>query len=260
MISVNEVSGTASVMASIHRFADITGASLSEEIIRTARLVAVSVAHSTQPFGKDKATKETAERRVARDIRRVFATPFSVYAQLDRKADSLAAGQFWSAWKSRDEARMKEIMDRESLGLTIVRTPQKSIHQQRRNNRGQVSSGVPLHMITDTRALDRYIAERQRKVGFAKSGWAAAADECGGHRGIPQWASSRHKGRAPGGAIITRDAVRPEVIIYNNVSYIDQVSNFSMIAQAVDIAYEKLQKRIQILIKKGYAAARLKSA
>jgi hypothetical protein len=260
MISVNKVTGAEQVMASIHRFAEITGASLAEEIIRTARLVAVSVAHSTQPYGKDKATKDTAERRVSRDIRRVFATPFSVYSELERKADSFSAGQFWAAWKSRDEARMKEIMDRESLGLTIIRAPQKSIHQQRRNSRGQVSSGVPMHMITDPRALDRYIKDRQRRVGFAKSGWAAAADECGGHRGIPQWASSRHKGRAPGGATISRDTAKPMVILHNNVSYIRQVCPPEQIATAVSIAYERLQKRIQILIKKGYAAARLKSA
>jgi len=260
MITVNEVRGGEEVLASIQRFSEITGASFAEEIIRTARLVAVSVAHSTQPYGKDKATKDTAERRVASDIRRVFATPSSVFSQLEKKADPFSARQFWGAWKARDESRMKQIMDRESLGLTIVRAPQKSVHQARRNSRGRVSTGVPLHLVTDTRSLDRYILERQRMVGFAKSGWAAAADECGGHRGIPQWASSRHKGRSPGGAVISRDAVKPKVVLFNNVSYINEVCDATMIRQAVDIAYEKLFKRLEILIKKGYAAAGLKAA
>jgi hypothetical protein len=260
MITANKINGTENVIASIRRFSGITGASLAEEIIRTARLVAVSVAHSTQPYGKDKATKDTAERRVSRDIRRVFATPSTVFGMLEKKADPFAARQFWAAWKSRDEARMKEVMDRESLGLSIIRAPQKSIHQARRNNRGQVSSGVPLHLVTDPRALEKYIKERQRMVGFAKSGWAAAADACGGHRGIPQWASSRHKGRSPGGAIISRDAAKPKVMLFNNVSYIRQVCPPEQIATAVQLAYEKLQKRIQILIRKGYAAARLKAS
>jgi hypothetical protein len=260
MITANKITGGDEVMASIRRFAEITGASLADEIIRTARLVAVSVATSTQPYGKDKGVKDQAERRVSRDIRRVFATPSSVFGMLDKKGDQLAAGQFWSAWKARDEARMKEIMDRESLGLTILRAPQKSLHQSRRNNRGQVSTGVPLHLVTDQAALQKYIVQRQRMVGFAKSGWAAAADECGGHRGIPQWASSRHKGRAPGGATITRDTVHPQVVLFNSVSYIRDVCPPEQIAAAVSIAYEKLQKRIQILIRKGYAAARLKSA
>lgn len=260
MISVNRVTGAEDVMSSITRFADITGASLADEIIRTARLVAVSVAYSTQPYGKDKGVKDQAERRVSKDIRRVFATPSSIFGQLERKADSFSANQFWAAWKARDEARMKEIMDRESLGFTLLRAPQKSIHDARRNNRGQVNTGVPSHVITDPRALARYIKQRQRMVGFAKSGWAAAADACGGHRGIPQWASSRHKGQAPGGAIISRDTAKPKVILYNNVSYISQVCPPEQIDLAVRISYEKLFKRIQILIRKGYAAARLKSA
>jgi hypothetical protein len=261
MITANEVEGTDAVLASIRRFADITGASLSEEIIRTARLVAVSVAHSTQPYGKDAATKETGERRVKNDIARVFTTPSAVFGVIEKKSGEGAAKRFWSAHKAGDNAAMKQIMDRESLGLAIIPKPEKSIHQARRSkSSGRVTSKHPSHMVTDTRARDRYIAERQKKVGFAKSGWATAADACGGHRGIPQWASSRHKGRAPGGAIIERDSVHPRVVLFNNVSYIDQVSDFSQINAAVDIAYEKLFKRIQILISKGYADSRLKAA
>lgn len=260
MIYANDVEGWQDVMSSINRFAETTGKNISEEIIRTARLVAVSVAYSTQPYGKSKAVKDTSELRVERDIRRVFATPSSVFSQLGKKADGNTANQFWEAYTARDEARMKEIMDNESLGLTILRAPQKSIHQERRNNRGQVSSGVPLHLITDTRALDRYILQRQRMVGFAKSGWAAAADACGGHRGIPQWASSRHKGRAAGGAVITRDEVYPKVILFNNVSYIGQVCPPEQIAAAVSIAYERLVKSFQEIIRKGYRVARLKAS
>jgi hypothetical protein len=261
MIAANEVEGTDAVLASIRRFSDITGASLAEEIIRTARLVAVSVAHSTQPYGKDAATKATGERRVKNDINRVFTTPSGVFGIIEKKSGTGAANRFWAAHKASDNAAMKNIMDSESLGLGIIQKPDKSIHQARRNkSSGRVTNKNPTHMVTDTRARDRYIAERQRKVGFAKSGWAAAADACGGHRGIPQWASGRHKGRAPGGAIIERDSVHPRVVLYNNVSYIDRVSDNSQIDAAVAIAYERLMKRIQILIRKGYADARLKAA
>jgi hypothetical protein len=261
MISANEVEGTEDVLASIRRFADLTGASLSEEIIRTARLVAVSVAHSTQPFGKDTATRDSAERRVAKEIGYVFTTPASVFSMIENKSGRGAAGTFWVAHKAGDLAAMKDVMDREGLGLGILKKPEKALHQTRRDKTsGRVINKNATHLVTDTLARERYIKQRQRKVGFAKSGWAAAADACGGHRGIPQWASSRHKGRAPGGAIISRDAVHPKVEIFNNVDYIDRVCDPTMISQAVEIAYEKLFKRIQILIRKGYADARLKAA
>lgn len=261
MITANEAEGWKDVTAAINRFAEITGKDISEEIIRTGRLVAVSVATSTQPFGKTPDVKEQAEERVEKDIRKVFITPSGVFAMIENKSGSGSAGSFWIAYQEGDHATMKAIMDRESLGLGILKKPVKAIHQSRRNKTsGRVWVKNPTHMVTDTQALDLYIAQRQRKVGFAKSGWSAAADACGGHRGIPQWASSRHKGRAPGGAIIKRDTVRPEVILYNNVTYIDEVCDPKMIRQAVDIAYEKLFKRIQILIKKGYGEARLKAA
>jgi len=259
MITANEVEGTVQVMASIRRFAEITGASLSEEIIRTARLVAVSVAYSTQPYGKTPAVKLQAEKGVKRDIRRVFATPSSLFNVIEEKYGEGVAKEFWRAHKANDEAKMRAVMDRESMGMTIIRSPEKSIHQKRRGARGRVSGKRAFHLVTDTQSLDRYIAERQRKVGFAKSGWAAAADACGGHRGIPAWASSRHKGRAPGGAIINRDSIHPKVVLFNHVEYITEVCPPDEISDAVRIAYMRLIKRVQILIKKGYAAARLKS-
>jgi hypothetical protein len=108
-------------------------------------------------------------------------------------------------------------------------------------------------VVTQADQLRRYIAQRQKRVGFAKAGWAKAADECGGHRGIPAWASSRH-GTAPGGAVITRDPLRPRVVLYNNVSYVSRILPPAYQEQAITIAYERAMKRYATAIRKQAAA------
>jgi len=51
-------------------------------------------------------------------------------------------------------------------------------------------------------------------------------------------------------ATVHRDPLRPQVILRNNVSYISQVLPDSEVQAAVSIAYEKLMKRILIVLKK----------
>ena len=48
----------------LRRFAEITGLDMLEQIRITARVLSVSLAHSTQPYGKDKAAQTKGKKRV----------------------------------------------------------------------------------------------------------------------------------------------------------------------------------------------------
>jgi len=241
------VTGTDAVARVIQDFAAGTGRSLTEEIIATARLLSVSLATSTQPYGKTKASKTAGEGAVRKDIAKLFRTPGSVYQEI-KEDDEFAAKQFWSAFKRTDTDAMRSLMTAASIDLEIVSRPSKEVHDAARNARGRVR-GRARQLVTAPGAIDAYTALRQKKVGFAKAGWAAAADACGGHRGIPAWASGRHP-TAPGGASIIRDPARPQVTIFNHVSYIDQILPSPQIEAAVSIAYDKLLKRLDIITRK----------
>ena len=246
------VTGADSVATLIRDFAQIAGRSMQDEIIATARLLAVSLATSTQPYGKTTAAREVGEARVSKDISKVFRTPSSIFAEI-KEDDQASASKFWTAYKRNDVAVMRSTMTAASIDLEISATPRPELHDAARNRLGRVNS-LAKQLVTQPGALEAYIKLRQKKVGWAKAGWAAAADDCGGHRGIPAWASGRHPS-AQGMAIITRDANHPKVIIVNNVSYIDQVLPAPQIQAAISIAYEKLLKRLDIVTRRAARAA-----
>lgn len=241
------VTGTSEVIRTVERFAELTGRSLADEIIATARLVAVSLATSTQPYGKTQSARTAGESRVQSDIYRVFATPASIFSRLE-ETDEQAAREFWAAYKAEDLGAMRSILLDNALDMPISQAPDYATHQAARNSRGRVK-GKQRMLVLRPPALKKYIATAQKRVGFAKAGWAKAADACGGHRGIPAWASGRHPS-APGGAAIRRDLIRPMVILENRVRYIQDVLPEPQAQAAVAMAYERLQKRLRIVLNK----------
>lgn len=241
------VTGTGGVERMMRDFARIVGRTMQEEMVATARLVAVSLAASTQPYGKTNAARAAGEGAVARDVRKVFSSPSTVYEEI-KGDDEDSARRFWRAFTRRDHSGMRDEMTAASIDLEIVAAPDRSMHEAARGRRGRVK-GRPRQMVTQGGAIQKYIKERQKMVGFAKAGWAAAADDCGGHRGIPAWASGRHPS-APGAAQVIQSEIHPSVILKNDVSYVNEILPSGEIEAAVGIAYERLLKRLDIVTRK----------
>lgn len=244
--------GAREVMASVERFSQIAGRGLQEEIIAIGRLVAVSLATSTQPYGKGQDAREKGRARVEMDIRKVFRTPSNIYSQL-LEDDATEARRFWKAFTTGNQSWVEGILRDNAIDLEVGPSPIPYYHDAARGANGRVKGRARM-LVTRSQELKRYIVKRQKMVGFAKSGWAKAADDCGGHRGIPAWASSKHPG-IHGHAIIRRDAVRPSVLLVNSVRYVDQILPEREINTAIGIAYERAIKRYTIALKKQAAAA-----
>jgi len=244
--------GSEEVMGSVLRFSQIAGRGLEQEIIGIGRLVAVSLATSTQPYGKGKDARDQGLKRVESDIRKVFRTPSNIYQQL-LEEDETEARKFWRATTAGNTEWMRAILRDNHIDLEMGTAPIPSYHDAARGRNGRVKGRARM-LVTKPQELRRYIAKRQKMVGFAKSGWALAADDCGGHRGIPAWASSKHPG-SHGGAIIRRDSVRPHVLLMNHVRYVDQILPERQINTAIEIAYSRAIKRYTIAMKKQAAAA-----
>lgn len=239
--------GEGDVLRSIQSFAEVTGRSLADEIIAMGRLVAVDLARQTQPYGVGKSAQEAGENRVAGDISRVFVTPQTVFSQLEDKRPG-DANLFWKAHKDNDSSFMQEIMSRNSIDLSISNKPDPAIHSAARNRRGQVAKNYRARqLVRHEQTLKSYIAKKKRTVGLAKSGWAQAADMLGGHRGVPHWASGRHRGNH-GGAVISRDLIRPTVTLLNHVRYAADAIENHAIDKAIEDVYTRSLKRINLMI------------
>lgn len=238
------------VERSVQDFARITGRSLVDEIIALARLAAVQLARRTQPFGDTRAAQQTGETRIGKDINRVFTTAPTVFAQLDEK-DPAEANLFWQAYRAQDLGSMAEILQYNNIDLAVAAAPDPALHTAARTKNGGVHKNYRARqLVTHEGKLNAYVAKKKKMSGFAKSGWAKAADACGGHRGIMAWASSRHKG-SHGSAQIDRDLFRPKVTLQNHVTYVTDILPEAQQNKAIADAYENSLKRIMLMVKKS---------
>ena len=106
-----------------------------------------------------------------------------------------------------------------------------ALHKARRNPKGRVTGNKPSQVVTSKKALDLYIARRQKRVGFAKGVWIQAAKAIGGRvRGAAQWVT-RHK-QAPGTAIV-RDGDQAYVTLRSTLDYMDEVTTDNGIGLAL---------------------------
>lgn len=240
-----------SVNQRMRSFAEETGREIFDEIIITARVIARSLATSTQPYGLGRGALMAGRKRVAMDIGKVFTTPSGFYAALEDE-DPAAAAQFWQAWKSRDLTAAKDIASktRAGSGLDISQRPSYQHHQSRRGSGGRVHGKRATSLVLDPQALADYRRQIQNRVGITKAGWAGAAESAGAGGGFPAWASTAHspmRGRATKNESLTT----PEVVLHNDVEWARESLPAAEEQAAVDIAEARLLNRIQIILDKA---------
>lgn len=243
MFEVHETRGSHLVMRNLKHFTKLTGRSMFEELQTTARSLCVALARGTLPVGLGSNVHYMQRIRIMFDIGDKLLSSSSVFKEIEAR-DPDAASEFWRAVKQNDEPASLEIMRRAGIHYPHTSNPTK--HQHWCNQKTYV---------TNDQALSRHISRTMKQAGKAKAGWAKAADEAAGHhRGIPAWASGRKHPDAAGGAILRNDPVSPEIIIMNNVSYIEEAMVATSVWRTVQIAYDKLYKRIRIITAKRLAA------
>ena len=279
MITAEVVDGDA-VTGRVREFAAATGRALLTEVVLISRNLAVALANAQQPFGLSRASEAMGKARVAEDIGRVFLSPAGFYARLEKDEPQLAP-QFWKAWRARDFAGMERVAraSRAGGGLQVMSAPDPAVHGRRRGTRGRVHGKRASALVTDGAALKAYVRKIQARVGLTKAGWADAAEDCGGTRGIPVWAGGRHAGRGglprggggvgaaycggtrgtrvwgggrhagrQGGATVTAAGGDPEVVLENRVPWARDGLPIGVENQAVRIAEERLQRRMETIL------------
>jgi len=249
----------------LYKLARATGKDFGFVVKRNARLLAVGLAIYTQPWGGEAGNfaasgknlkynglddRKRGEAAVRRDIGRVYRTIDIIYEQIKTQSkDSRAARAFYGAAingkveRAQRILRSLRIFDR---GATIGKFDRGAQHQARRNKRGRVSGSRADIIVTDSKKIAIYTKKIERRVGKAKGGWAGAAKDLGGMRGLPQWVT-RHKG---GGHAEDRtgDTSYPHATLHNDVPYIDAVLNKAGAQQAIDITREKMLTHIEYVV------------
>ena len=245
----SKMKGGSDVARLLNRYPDKVERTLESLVKQEARGLAVELARNTRPHGFSEKAKQRGELAVAQDINLVFAIPSTAFEEV-RKSDPAAADRFWANIQNRRFSRAETALKSSNSSwkdLSVGRLDPK-LHHASRNIRGEVTRMKPAQVVTSSKALDKYIARRQKNVGFAKGSWINAAKAIGGRvRGAAQWAT-RHK-KSPGNATV-KTGTKTSVTLVNKLDYIEQVSTNTGINLALKVAAGKLRKALSTSLRK----------
>ena len=245
-----KVTGASDVARLLRRHPEMVGRSLLSLVKQEARGLAVELARNTRHFGFGEKARKIGEKAVARDIGRVYATPAEAYESA-KCSDMTQADRFWAAIQNRRFARARDALAASTsryAGVPVGRIDPQ-LHKARRGGDGTVTGNKPSQVVTSKKALDLYVARRQKRVGFAKGVWIQAAKAIGGRvRGAAQWVT-RHK-QAPGTAIV-RDGDQAYVTLRSTLGYMDEVTTDEGCDIALKVAHGRLRKALAESLRKA---------
>jgi hypothetical protein len=229
------------------------------------RLLALTLAKYTQPFGLDDKAKGMGESAILKDCTEAF---YILPDDLCAKATPIASGQY---------AGYMQIFAKKTG--TVYVTPQANwriadstqtlfrYHQGLRNKDGRVRRNrnkidmngnvavINLWVITKGQ-FAAYLPVIQKEVGFAKSGWVTCARQLGGIRGssangsdTPKPWVTRHN--APGRVIDKTTDEKPTITLVNEVNYTSHVLSASGLRGAIAERATKIQLSIDRAVKYG---------
>jgi hypothetical protein len=253
----SRVNGLLTSAAKIRAIGTVVQRPMRESLGQMGRLVAISCAKSTQPFGTGERARDAGRNRVAADIYKIYTTVGKAFADIQKKNDA-AARAFWSAVQRGDYEKAIGILRADGSllrNVPIERFDGGTLHMQKRHSQtGRVSkSQRPLMIVRNPRQLEAYIKKRQANVGFGKSAWSDIARQLGSIRGLREsgditanWIT-RNGGRGTIQWLGTNEA--PLLRLTSTVRYGGRILPPRDRAIAVSIARDRLAKSLQAAVR-----------
>ena len=224
-----------------------TGTDAYNEARIVGRNLAVRLASYTFPQGDKKADSLDGESAVERDILKVYTTVPDVYEKLSELGHGWKAAGVWRAYKQKKWGQLRKILQKTEFSDMEMKVAVNKAHHQaaRTGARRSVNLSRPKQIVGNPKSINAYIRKRKRKVGLAKSGWAHAAKDLGGTRGIPAWAGvNRHKSPKLGGASHRKRGFRPGVVLENTAEHVFDSLPRSQEKAAIRSTSKRLRKRL----------------
>jgi hypothetical protein len=259
------------LLARMKRLEEVTGKQVTMTMRRSARLLAVSLAYSTPPYGANIDARKKGERAVQKDILKVMRPMENIRLPFPSKVESFKATvqrivtnnkslrkDLLKAIRDYDIARISGIIQHVPgfSQLNVIGLPDADLHQKTRNAYGRVSRGWKGRDIVFKSAyLKEYIEKKQQLVGLSKAPWAACAlsinaDVKNALSGIPAWVS-RHLSKVPHNVLDASNALAPKITLTSKLPWADKVLNESKHKEAVRISREKFFNSMDREIRKA---------
>jgi hypothetical protein len=241
------------------RYEEVTGKEIGSTMRRGARLLAVNLAYSTPPYGKDVAARKLGEKAVQNDILRVMRPmekinlPFKTNVEPFKKTvqrlvtnNKAMRKDLLKAIREFDIAKLTSIM-RHVNGFSssnVLPEASPNLHRRTRNDGGRVRRGWKgRDIVFKSGYLEEYIKKKQQMVGFTKAAWASCAisvkaDITDALSGIPKWVK-RHASKVPHNVMDESMALAPKITLTNKLPWADKALRPTDHREAIRISREK---------------------
>jgi hypothetical protein len=197
----------------------------------SARIFAAVAARNTMPYGAYENPPKEAMSLVKSDIERT-QRPIDELGSIheDLKAiDKGLAAAMWTAYKARKMGTVKKIIEDLAVqGGFTYGAVSPSIHTQARTGsyRRVPREHKAKHIITSAgNSLSKYVAAKQKTIGAAKAGWAAAAKSIGGsvseREGFRKWFNTGVHRKSTGKFDLIRTETETLIKLTNTVPWAD---------------------------------------
>ena len=214
-----------------------------EDILRTqGRLFAVDAAKFTSPFGDKKADGDNTKRKVEKTIFSTYKRAGDLKIAIGRKAGEKAAARFAKYIRRGDFSQAKQLSSA-ILGGAHELGPFDGGRMHKRRLSGK--SWSKLYITKGFPAVNQYARATMRRVGEGKSGWAKAAAQLGGTRGIPAWAKKKTH-RTKGLGIVEGKNSKASVTVTNRSKYVFKTTSTKYLWR---LRLGKVEKLVERMIK-----------
>jgi hypothetical protein len=213
-----------------------------------ARVTAIELALTSQPFGTGHEAKDKGEKRVASDIYKVYSIPSKAWENIDHPG---AKAAFWRAYSSGEFDVAQRFLNEfggDLRGIPLERFDGGAAHRSAQNKTtGRIpDTQRPKMIVTDPKSLVRYVDKIKGDVGTGKGAWADVSRQISGSiRGL------RSKGDITANWITRKSQLgygqvsrggtdeNPRITITSRIPYASHILSGTALSDAKFIARER---------------------
>lgn len=242
-------------------YSEIREKSIPDSVRLHARLLCVELSMRTQPFGKDETGKLNGEKAITRDLIGKSMQRAGLFGIVSDKHTIYSTGNVRLFVYGGKPYTTDSLHYRPNASLEDMR----AFHRKKFVN-GKVSSAGSRtvdvgrwkfveKMYVNKATLFDYLEKVKKKVGLAKSGWAACAEQLpkvvagSMTRGIPSWVTRHDKSN---GSVTDNSSNldNPSIILKNTTPYASDVIDYNQIIIALTDVKIKCIKQLNMILKK----------
>jgi len=214
----------------IQRLADSSNLTVREVVPAQMRLLAADLSKNTRPVNDDTAK---AQKKIRGRIQAVYPS-MGVVVSLLKKVNDGVAMRFEKLVKARRESDAATLLNQylgTGVRYSVGAFDGGALHVAQAFSKHVTKALVcPASGAVNVR-VEAYIKKVEKRVGFAKGGFAAAARDLGGVRGIPGYVTRQP---SPGSGSIQEREDGITVSIQNDVTYIGAALDHAGEQRAID--------------------------